>query len=165
MSLDQAVQKPKNSLKWLWVVGLVGALVVFGVIATGGNAGTTPTAAPTTSTPPPKPGLEVPPSAPAVPPTPAHIVVFEVTGAGTGTATYSTDGAGGTTAATDVPLPWTTTVELPVDPGQQAISLVAEAGPGTLEISAKITVDGQVVREGKSGGTYLSVSLNATVGG
>jgi hypothetical protein len=163
MSSDPAVPNPKNSLKWLWVVGLVGALVVFGVIATGGGADTTPAAAPSVSTPPPKPGLEVPPSAPAVPPTPVHIVVFEVTGAGTGTATYSTDGAGGATAATEVPLPWSTTLELPVDPGRQAISLVAEAGPGTPEVSAKITVDGLVVREGKSGGTFLSVSLNATV--
>ncbi len=91
-----------------------------------------------------------------------HIVVYEVTGTGTGDITFGTDGAGGTEVVTGAALPWTTTVELPAGAEPQSASVVAVGGAS--EIGARITVDGQVAREGASSPAYNSVSLTATVG-
>ncbi|WNV84451.1 MmpS family transport accessory protein [Umezawaea sp. Da 62-37] len=151
--------------KWLWIVGLVVVLLVVGFVVSRGSGGSTASApAPTTSvsTEAARPGLETAPSAPAARPPVVHIVVYEVTGSGSGTVTYSTDGAGGTGVATDVPLPWSTTVELPVEAGTQSVSVVADGGAS--ELGARITVDGEVVKEGGSSPAYNSVSLTANVG-
>jgi hypothetical protein len=164
MPLDPDVPAPKNPANWLWIIGLVGALVVLGVVVSGGSGSTAPAASPPPSpTAVPKAGLETPPPL-AAPPAPVHIVVYEVTGTGTGTVTFGVDGVGGTEVATEVALPWTTIVELPVDATPRSVSVVADAGPGTVEIGARITVDGQVLSEGTSNSTYLAVSLNANVG-
>ncbi|MET1076049.1 MAG: MmpS family transport accessory protein [Umezawaea sp.] len=165
MSLVPAGPVSRSSKKWLLVVGLVVVLVVVGLVVSRGSGGTTAAApAPTTSasTEAARPGLETAPSAPAVPPPAVHIVVYEVTGTGTGNVTFGTDGAGGTEVVTGVVLPWSTTVELPVEVAQQGVSVVVEGGAS--EIGARITVDGQVVREGSSSPAYPSVSLTANVG-
>ena len=159
---------PKKTKKWPWVVGIIVALVVVASIANGGKTPTTPAAS--------TPGASTPAAAPVENAVPAEkpaekpaanvrTVVYEVTGAGTANSiTYTTDGMTSSEQVGDAPLPWTKTLELPAGEAIQMVSILAQAGEGTPEIAAKITVDGKVVKEGKSSGQYAVVTINENIG-
>ncbi|HWO59593.1 MAG TPA: MmpS family transport accessory protein [Umezawaea sp.] len=155
---------PKKAKKWPWVVGIVVALIVVASIASGGKTPTTPAAS--------TPGASAPAAAPVENEKPAEkpaanvrTVVYEVTGAGTANSiTYTTDGMTSSEQVGDAPLPWTKTLELPAGEAFQMVSILAQAGEGTPEIAAKITVDGKVVKEGKSSGQYAVVTINENIG-
>ncbi|MEV8443241.1 MmpS family transport accessory protein [Actinosynnema sp. NPDC051121] len=164
--------KPKSGPpKWVWVVGILVALVVIGGALNGGDpakkddapaaagAATTTAAAPVEAAAPPTA------QAPAEQKPAKRVVVYEVTGAGTASSiTYTTDGMTSTEQAGDAPLPWSKTIELPTGEAIQMVSIFAQAGAGTPEITAKITVDGVVVKEGKSSGQYAVVTVNENIG-
>ena len=154
----------KKSKKWPWVVGAIVLLIVIGSVANGGkpadtntaNTGTTATQQPAAQ-----------PPAPAKEPAPAakRTVVYEVTGAGAANSiTYVTDGMTSTQQEGNVKLPWSKTFELPAGEALQMVSIFAQAGNGTPEIAAKITVDGKVVKEGKSSGQFAVVNINDNIG-
>jgi len=91
-------------------------------------------------------------------------VVYEVTGTGTaGNITYTTDGLTSTEQVTDVPLPWSKTIELPTNEAIQIVQVLAQNGDSG-EIAATITVDGEVVKSGKSSGAYAIVSVSESIG-
>jgi len=161
-----APQPPaKKRKKWPFIVGGLVALIVIISVANGGKTDktepTTPAAAaPTQDTP-----------APAAPPTqeakkPAsRVVVYEVTGAGQAlNITYTTDGMTSSEQVAAAALPWTKQLELPAGQALQVVSVVAQAGDGTPEIAAKITVDGKVVKEGKSSGQFAVVTVSENIG-
>jgi hypothetical protein len=148
--------KKKSKAGWLVAGGVLLLLIVAGIAAGGGGgkpasniAGTAPTTAP----------VAQPPAA-QQPAAPAKIVlVYEVTGAGSANnISYIADGTASTEQVTNVKLPWTKTIELDKSRAFSS-SLVAQAGDGTPEISAKITANGKVIKEGKSSGQYAVVTV------
>ncbi|WP_309115951.1 MmpS family transport accessory protein [Saccharothrix sp.] len=95
----------------------------------------------------------------------ARVVLYEVLGSGTANnITYTTDGLTSTEQVGQAPLPWSKQIELPPGEAMQFVSIVAQAGKGTTEITARITVDGKVVKEGKSSGQYAVVTVNENIG-
>lgn len=154
---------PKKTKKWPWIVGGVVALIVIASVANGGKNDTSTT---NTTTP---AAASAPVAAPPVAEKPAapakRTVVYEVTGAGTANnITYTSDGMTSTEQVSNVPLPWSKTIELPTGEALQMVSVLAQAGTGTPEIAAKITVDGKVIKEGKSSGQYAVVTVNENIG-
>jgi hypothetical protein len=146
----------KKTKKWPWVLGAIVLLIVIVSATNGGKTDTAPAA-----------GATTPPAAAPAAQQPAkaagHTVIYEVTGAGTASnITYTTDGMTSTEQVGNAPLPWSKTIELP-NKSFQMVSLMAQAGDGTPEISAKITVDGKVIKDGKSTGQFAVVSVNDTV--
>ncbi len=93
-------------------------------------------------------------------------VVYEVTSDAptAGNVTYLTASSSGTgqEQVTDAPLPFTETIEVPLEGGfdYQAFSLVAQTAQGGTTISCKITVDGEVVAEQTSTGEFSVVSCS-----
>lgn len=151
----------KKRKKWPFVLGAIILLIVIIAVANGGTQSQNPPAAPAGGT----------TAAPAVEQPPVEqkadkrVVVYEVTGAGSANSiTYTTDGMTSTEQVGQVPLPWSKTIELPVGEALQMVSVLAQAGDGTPEISAKITVDGKVVKEGKSSGQFAVVTVNENIG-
>lgn len=151
----------KKRKKWPFVLGAIVLLVVIIAVANGGTQPQNPPAAPASDT----------AAAPAVEQPAAEqkattrVVVYEVTGAGSANnITYTTDGMTSSEQVGQVPLPWSKTIELPVGEALQMVSVLAQAGDGTPEISAKITVDGKVIKEGKSSGQYAVVTVNENIG-
>ncbi|MDX3661301.1 MmpS family transport accessory protein [Streptomyces sp. ID05-26A] len=158
-----APQPPKKKAKkWPWVVGAILLLIIVSGVANGGKpSGTTPAANTATE----QPAAQAP--APAKQPAPAakRTVVYEVGGAGTAKSiTYVTDGMTSTQQEGDVKLPWSKTFELPAGEALQMVSIFAQAGKDSPEITAKITVDGKVVKDGKSSGLYAVVTINDNIG-
>jgi hypothetical protein len=152
----------KKTKKWPWIVGGIVALIVIGGVANGGKdsapaaGGTTTAAAQPTA---------VQPAAPVEKKPAMHTVVYEVTGAGTANnITYTTDGMTSTEQVSNAALPWSKTIELKTGQAIQMVSVMAQAGAGTPEISVKITVDGKVIKEGKSSGQYAVVNVNENIG-
>jgi hypothetical protein len=161
--------KPKSGPpKWVWVVGIFVALVVIGGALNGGESAKkddaqAPPAGAATTTAAPVEAVAPPPAAEQKPA--KRVVVYEVIGAGKANSiTYTTDGMTSTEQVGDTPLPWSKTIELPADEAIQVVSVLAQAGDGTPEITAKITVDGVVVKEGKSSGQYAVVTVNENIG-
>lgn len=161
-----APQPPKKKAKkWPWVIGAIVLLIIVSSIANGGKTPDSTNTAGTSIT-----GAQTPPPAPAPAQQPApaagkKTVVYEVAGAGTANSiTYVTDGMTSTQQEGDVKLPWSKTIELPTGEALQMVSIFAQAGAGTPEISAKITVDGEVVKDGKSSGQYAVVNINENIG-
>ncbi|WNV90633.1 MmpS family transport accessory protein [Umezawaea sp. Da 62-37] len=155
---------PKKTKKWPWVVGIIVALVVIGSVANGGKTPTTPAASTPGASTPAAPVATVAPVENAAPAAKVRTVVYEVTGTGTaGNITYTTDGMTSTEQVSDVPLPWSKTIELPTNEALQIVQVLAQNG-GDGEISATITVDGKVVKTGKSTGAYAVVSVNESIG-
>ncbi|SDG33321.1 membrane protein [Lentzea fradiae] len=149
----------KKARKWPWVLGIIAVLIVAMAInssrndsdenSTAGNAtGDAQQTAPA-----------------AAQPAAKKTVVYEVTGAGQAMSiTYTTDGMTSTQQEGDVQLPWSKTIELPTGEALQMVSMIVQAGQGTTEIAGKITVDGTVVKEGKSSGQYAMLSINENIG-
>lgn len=159
------IQQPpkKKAKKWPWIVGAIVLLIVIGGVLGGGKQPATNTpAAGSTST---QQTAAQPPAA-TQPAAPAkRTVVYEVTGAGQANSiTYVVDGLTSTEQVGQVPLPWSKTIELKAGEAFQMVSIFAQAGQGTPEITAKITVDGKVVKDGKSSGTYAVVNINENIG-
>ncbi|MEU7475817.1 MmpS family transport accessory protein [Lentzea sp. NPDC042327] len=152
----------KKAKKWPWVIGGVVALFVIIGLANGGKTpAPTNSANPTVMTE--QPAVPAPVQQPA--PAAKRTVIYEITGAGQASSiTYTTDGLTSTQQEGDVNLPWSKTIELPAGEALQMVSMIAQAGQGTPEIAAKITVDGKVVKEGKSTGQYAVVSINENIG-
>ncbi|MDX8050393.1 MmpS family transport accessory protein [Lentzea sp. BCCO 10_0798] len=156
-------QPPKKKSKKGWFIG-IGVLVLLLIIgaALGGGrpsgttantpAGEQPTAAA-------QPTAAQQPAAPAV-----RTVVYEVTGTGTANnITYNTDGLTSTQQETNVKLPWSKTVEMKAGEAFQMATLLAQNGPSG-EITVKITVDGKLVKDGKSSGPYAVVNVSENIG-
>ncbi|GLZ36203.1 hypothetical protein Lesp02_83900 [Lentzea sp. NBRC 105346] len=158
--LPPPVKKRKT---WLWVLGAIVALIVIAGIANGGKSPSDRTAAAgqaTTSAQAAQPTAAKEPAKPAT-----RKVVYEVTGAGQALSiTYITDGKASQQQAGNVKLPWHQELELPAGEAFQMVSLVVQAGDGTPEISAKVTVDGKLVKEGKSSGQYAVLTLSENIG-
>lgn len=158
-----APQPPKKRKTWLWVVGIIVGLIVVGGVMNAGKQPATTSAGSSTSTEqavPQQPPAAKEPAAPA-----KRTVVYEVTGAGQAMSiTYTTDGTTSTEQVGQVKLPWSKTLELPAGEAFQMVSIFAQAGDGTPEITVKITVDGKVVKDGKSSGQYAVVTINENIG-
>lgn len=155
-------QPPKKKSKAKLILGILGGFVALVIIAAivspSRPAGTTAT--PTLTQPAATQPAVQQPAAPA-----KIVVVYEVTGAGKAQSiTYVTDGMTSTQQEQNVALPWTKTIELPAGKALQMVSLFAQAGEGTPEISAKITADGKLVKDGKSSGLYSVVTINDNIG-
>ncbi|KJK39475.1 hypothetical protein UK23_40735 [Lentzea aerocolonigenes] len=154
----------KKAKKWPWVVG---AIVLLFIVIGVSNGGKTPAPTSTSGAAQQTAPAAAPAPAPAQQPAAAakRTVVYEVSGAGTANSiTYVTDGMTSTQQEGDVQLPWSKTFELPTGEALQMVSIFAQAGKGTPEISAKITVDGKVVKDGKSSGQYAVVNINENIG-
>jgi hypothetical protein len=139
------------------VIAIVGGVLLLLIIAAA-MSGNRPTG--TTST---APTVEQPaaqqPAAPA-----KRTVVYEVTGTGTANnITYNTDGLTSTQQETEVKLPWSKTVEMKAGEAFQMVSVLAQNGPSG-EINVKITVDGKLVKDGKSSGAYAVVTVSENIG-
>lgn len=136
--------------RWPWTVGILAALFVL-MAACIGTGSTQP--------------VSIPGGAPAPPSTaPADdlaasnkvAVVYEIIGSGkAGNVTYNSDGSGSISQETDVQLPWRT--EITVERGFALTSVTAQNG-GSGEITCKISVDGIVVKEGRSSGQFSAVA-------
>lgn len=139
-------------------------MIIIGNVANGGK---TPDSTDTAGTATQQPAAATPAPAPAQQPAPAakKTIVYEVGGAGTANSiTYTTDGMTSTQQEGNVKLPWSKTIELPAGEALQMVSIFAQAGEGTPEITAKITVDGKIVKDGKSSGLYAVVNVNENIG-
>ncbi|WP_394618221.1 MmpS family transport accessory protein [Lentzea sp. JNUCC 0626] len=157
----------KKAKKWPWVVGAILLLIIVSSVANGGKApqNTTSTGADTNTAAPQAPAQQPAPVQQQAPAAAKRTVVYEVSGAGTANSiTYTTDGMTSTQQEGDVKLPWSKTLELPTGEAFQMVTIFAQAGEGTPEITAKITVDGKVVKEGKSSGQYAVVNINDNIG-
>ena len=149
----------KRAKKWPWVIGAIVLLFVIVAVSTGGKSPDTANTANTTTAQEPAPAQQPAPAAKK------RTVVYEVGGAGTANnITYTTDGMTSIQQEGDVKLPWSKTIELPAGEALQMVSVFAQAGEGTPEITAKITVDGKVVKDGKSSGPYAVVTINENIG-
>ena len=148
--------------KWPWIVGgIVLLFVIIGVANGGGsatptNATTTPTAAASAAAAPTIPAVEQPP--PAAEPA-GSVVVYEVTGSGTaGNVTYMKEGFS-QEQQTSAKLPWRKELQFEEKVGGFApLSLVAQNGANSGDITCRITVDGEVVGESTSNGQYAVVT-------
>lgn len=127
------------------IVGLFALIVIIAAVSGGGGAAGNG------------------PAAPAEAGT-GHTVRYEVTGAGTGMITFTTDANLSMSQATES-LPWSTEVTFAdtfFAPVSVNVSRSYQGGSGPL--SCKIIVDGKVVTENNStGGEFATVSCNATM--
>ncbi|USX49940.1 MmpS family transport accessory protein [Lentzea sp. HUAS12] len=150
----------KKAKKWPWVIGAIFLLIIISSVANGGKSPEPTTSAGTGTT-----EVEAPAAVQKPAPAAKKTVVYEVGGAGTANnITYTTDGMTSIQQEGDVKLPWSKTIELPTGEALQMVSVMAQAGKGTPEITVKITVDGKVVKEGKSSGQYAVVNVNENIG-
>jgi hypothetical protein len=148
--------KKKSKTGWIIAGAVLLVLVIIGLVVpdTGGRPPGSSTGIATTTAPAAQPPAAQPPAAPA-----KIVLVYEVTGAGTANnISYIADGVASTEQVTDVKLPWSKTIELDKSKAFSA-SLVAQAGAGTPEISAKITANGKPLKDGKSTGQYSVVTV------
>lgn len=152
-------QPPKKKSKAKVILGILGGFVVLVIIAAvvspSRPAGTTAT--PTLT----QPAATQPPAVQQQPAAPATIVVvYEVTGAGmANNISFNTDGVASISQENNVKLPWTKTLEMTKGKAFSA-TIVAQAGEGTPEIKAKITANGQVLKEEKSTGQFAVVTVS-----
>ncbi|MFD9706222.1 MmpS family transport accessory protein [Lentzea sp. NPDC059081] len=157
-----APQPPKKKSKAPLVIGIIAAFVVLLVIGAAlGGGGTTGNVAntPAAQQPAVQPPAAQPPAAEQPAASDKITVVYEVTGAGTATSiTYNSDGVASTEQLQDVKLPWSKTIEMEKGKAFAAV-LLAQAGAGTPEISAKITANGKPLKDGKSAGQYAVVNV------
>lgn len=134
---------PRKRRKWPWIVGGAAALLL--VIAVAGGGGQAPAGSTSTAG----------GSAPAVSSS-AATVVYEITGSGRASnVTYNSDGGGSIAQEAGVKLPWRK--EISVDRGF-AITTVSAQNAGSGQITCRILVDGEVVKENTSSGQYSIVT-------
>lgn len=147
---QQPPQQPKRKKKWPWILGGFVALVILGsAIGVAGGGGNQPAAG--------GGGTEPAQQAPDKP----AKVVYEVTG--TGTASNISYGASdGISQKTGATLPWKHTE--PYDGGYDFFTLTAQNGNNGGEITCRITVDGEVIKENTSSGPYAVVSCSGNTG-
>lgn len=87
-------------------------------------------------------------------------ITYTVEGKSASNITYTTDGAGSSEQQSDVKLPFTKTVNVPV--GFAFVSLMAQNGGGG-QIKCKITkADGTVLKEATSNGQYAIASCSGS---
>lgn len=156
-----APQPPKKKRKWPLIVGGLVVLIIVIAVANGGTKDPAP-ANTTAAAQPAAPSTAAPAEQPKKS---TRAVLYEVLGSGTATSiTYTTDGMTSTEQVGQAALPWSKQIELPAGEALQMVSLMAQAGQGSTEISARVTVDGKVVKEGKSSGPFAVVSVNENIG-
>lgn len=148
---QQPPQQPTKRKKWPWILGGFVALVVLGsaIGTAGGGGGNQPSA-----------GGSSTESTQQAPDKPAQ-VVYEVTGSGTAS-NISYGASGGVSQKTGASLPWKHTE--PYDGGYDFFTLSAQNGNNDGEITCRITVDGEVVKENTSSGPYAVVSCSGNTG-
>jgi hypothetical protein len=144
----QPAAPPKKRRKWPWIVlGVVAFIVLASIFSN--NTSTNPVAGPSGAAP---TSAE---SAPA-PSGDTATVTYEIIGRSKASnVTFNTDGGGSISQENNVALPWRK--EITVERGFAVTSLTAQNG-GSGEITCRISVDGQVVKEAKSSGQYAVVS-------
>jgi hypothetical protein len=89
------------------------------------------------------------------------VVLYEVTGAGTGSITYVTDGNMSMAQDTEASLPWST--EVTMDSGFAPVSLSVQHMSGSGPVTCKITVDGEVVSENHANGEFAIASCSGGI--
>lgn len=141
---------PRRRRKWPFVVGGIVLLLVLVGIAGGNNApAPTAPAAPAAS-------AAAEPGADA---TSGTSVVYEVTGKGTASVTYSKEGFS-QEQQNGVRLPYRKELMFSAAPVTPALTVVAQHSTGGGDITCRITVDGTVVGESTSSGQYAVVTCN-----
>lgn len=148
---------PKKKRRWPWIVGAIVLLFVIAGIANGGDASPAPTAPSGSAAP-----AAVAPEEPAADDTASgSTVVYEVLGKGTaGNVTYMKEGFS-QEQQTSAKLPFRKELQFKEEVGSFApLSLVAQNGASSGDITCRITVDGKVVGESTSSGQYAVVTCN-----
>lgn len=146
----QLAPQAKRRRRWPWIVGGILVLLVLAAMCSAPKttSSTSPTAA----------GGATAPAAPASSGSTAT-VTYEILGSGkASTVSYSSDGAGSISQDTGAALPWRK--EITVDRGFAIVNVTAQ-NARTGELTCRITVDGQVVKEAKSSGQYAVVSCTS----
>jgi hypothetical protein len=142
----QASVEPKKRRKWPWIVlGVVAFIVLAAVFAN--NTSTNPVAVPDFSA-----------STSAAPTASADTadVTYEIIGKSKASnITYNSDGGGSMAQENNVKLPWRK--EITIERGFAIPTLTAQ-NAGSGELTCRISVDGQAVKEAKSSGQYAVVS-------
>lgn len=141
-----AVQ-PKKRRVWPWIVlGVVAFIVLASVFAN--NTSTPPVSNPG--------GSALPATAAPRASADTAAVTYEIIGSSKASnVTYNTDGGGSISQEANVKLPWRK--EIAIERGLAVATLTAQNGDSG-ELTCRISVDGQVVKEAKSSGQFAVVS-------
>jgi hypothetical protein len=86
---------------------------------------------------------------------------YDVTGDGSGSITYMTDGNASTSQANGASLPWSQ--DLQIDSFFAPVSVIVQNQSGNGPVTCTITVDGKVVSQNHATGDYAIASCSATV--
>lgn len=146
--------KPSKRRKWPWIVGALAAVLLIAAVA-GGGSGDSPTSTPT-----PAAGA---PAAPAAETAAAagHTVTYQVTGpAKASNVTYTKEGFQ-MEQVSSAKLPWSKDLTFKDDVSAfSGLSLVAQNGGTSGDITCKILVDGKEVASSTSSGAYAVVTCS-----
>jgi hypothetical protein len=156
-------QPVKRRKVWPWIVGPVVAIIVIAAAVNGGDKDA-PSGGDKAATGAPA-GNEAGAAQPAAPAEAAprvRTVVYRVSGTGTASITYTTDGMTTMNQETAVTLPWEKTITLPAGEELQLVSILAQ-GDGSGSVDVAILVDGQLIKEAHADG-YGVASANENIG-
>jgi Mycobacterium membrane protein len=147
--------------KWPWIVGGIVLLLIIVSVANGrGDSSITTTPAASSTAPPPAVS-EAADSAQAGTGS-GSVVVYEVIGKGTAkNITYMKEGFS-QEQQTSAKLPWKKELQFKekIGPISSPLSLIAQNGASSGDITCRISVDGKVVGESTSNGQYAVVTCN-----
>jgi hypothetical protein len=153
---------PPKRRKWPWVVGGIVLLLIIVSVANGaGGSSTTTTPAASSAAPPPAASQPADSAQPAT--GSVSVVVYEVIGRGSANnITYAKEGFS-QEQQTSAKLPWKKELQFKekIGPISSPLSLAAQNGASSGDITCRISVDGKVVGESTSNGQYAVVTCNA----